>query len=205
MATQADIKLVVGLGNPGQKYAGTRHNAGFDILDILADRAGASYTNHLKWRAHVCKHPLGILMKPQTFMNDSGISVAAALRFYKWKPENVLIIYDDVAIPFGELRFRMKGSAGGHNGIKSLLNHLHDENFARLKFGIGSAQSGAMVGHVLGKFNTEERKVLENRLATAADAVQVALTQGVSHAANDFSTKKSDQKNSQTNTNNTSL
>lgn len=199
------IKLIVGLGNPGQKYDGTRHNVGFDVLDTLAKRVGANFTKHLKWRAHVCKHPLGLLMKPHTFMNDSGISIGAALRFHKWEPENVLVVYDDVAIPFGDLRFRMKGSAGGHNGIKSTINHLTSENFPRLKFGIGASSSEAMVGHVLGKFNTEESKLLENRLATAADAVQVALSNGVQYAANTFNSKKSTQKESQTNTTNTEL
>ncbi|MDB9742084.1 aminoacyl-tRNA hydrolase [Akkermansiaceae bacterium] len=196
MSNEAPIKLIVGLGNPGQKYEGTRHNVGFDVLDKLASRAHAEFTKHLKWRAYICKHPLGILMKPHTFMNESGISISAALRFYKWEPENVLIVYDDVALPFGNLRFRGKGSAGGHNGIKSTINHLHSENFPRLKFGIGSAQSGAMVGHVLGKFNTEECNLLENRLATAADAVQVAISEGVTSAANAFNSKKSVSKNS---------
>lgn len=184
------IKLIVGLGNPGAKYEGTRHNVGFDVLDELAKRAGASFTRHLKWRAYICKTPQGLLLKPQTFMNESGISVAAALRFYRWKPENVLIVYDDVSLPFGALKFRMKGSAGGHNGIKSLLQHLKDENFPRLKFGIGASASGAMVGHVLGKFSQEEQKLLENRLASAADAVQAALSNGVQFAANRFNVKK---------------
>ena len=200
---EAEIKLIVGLGNPGQKYDGTRHNVGFEVVDELARRAGATFAKHLKWRAQICKHPLGLLMKPHTFMNESGISVGAALRFHKWQPENVLVIYDDVALPFGDLRFRMKGSAGGHNGIKSLINHLGGDNFPRLKFGIGSSQQGAMVGHVLGKFDTEERKVLENRLATAADAVQVALSQGLVQAANLYNASKSKQ--SKPNTNNTEL
>ena len=138
-------------------------------------------------------------------MNESGISVGAALRFYKWQPENVLVLYDDVAIPFGDLRFRMKGSAGGHNGIKSLINHLGEENFPRLKFGIGGSKPGGMVGHVLGKFDTEESKLLKNRLATAADAVQFALSQGLVQAANVYNASKSDKTQSQTNTNNTEL
>ncbi len=199
------IKLIIGLGNPGQKYADTRHNVGFDLLDVLADRAGASFANHLKWRAHICKHPLGMLMKPQTFMNESGISVGAALRFHKWTPEQILVIYDDVDLPFSDLRFREKGSAGGHNGIKSLIQHLGTDAFPRLKFGIGSSKPGGMVGHVLGKFDTEERKVLENRLATAADAVQVATSQGVLHAASMFNTKKSKGKESQIIQKNTEL
>lgn len=200
------IKLIVGLGNPGQKYELTRHNIGFLVMDRLAFRCGASMANHLKWRAHVAKLPNTgqILMKPQTFMNLSGQSVGAALRFYKWEPEQALVVYDDVSLPFGTLRFRMAGSAGGHNGIKSMIDHLGSDRFPRLKIGIGSLkkegesapngtsgpQSGSLVGHVLGKFSTEERNELENTLASAAEAVQFALSEGVEAAANAFNTKK---------------
>lgn len=193
------IKLIVGLGNPGQKYEQTRHNVGFMVVDRLASGYGAELANHLRWRAHVAKIPeMGsILMKPQTFMNESGQSVGAALRFYKWQPEQVLVVYDDVSIPFGSYRFRMKGSAGGHNGIKSIISHLGGDQFPRLKIGIGDAGSdggngarNSMVGHVLGKFSTEECNQLENTLATAAEAVQFALSQGVEAAANAFNTRK---------------
>jgi len=188
----SDIKLVIGLGNPGRKYERTRHNIGFLVLDRLASGYGAEMANHLKWRAHVAKAPgLGtILMKPQTFMNESGQSVGAALRFYKWEPEEVLVVYDDVSIPFGSLRFRMAGSAGGHNGIKSMINHLGSDRFPRLKLGIGNETQNSMVGHVLGKFSTDEQNELENTLATAAEAVQLALSEGVQAAANSFNTKK---------------
>jgi PTH1 family peptidyl-tRNA hydrolase len=188
----SDIKLVIGLGNPGRKYENTRHNIGFLVLDRLASGYGAEMANHLKWRAHVAKVPgLGtILMKPQTFMNESGQSVGAALRFYKWEPEEILVVYDDVSIPFGSLRFRMAGSAGGHNGIKSMINHLGSDRFPRLKLGIGNETKNSMVGHVLGKFSTDEQNELENTLATAAEAVQLALSEGVQAAANSFNTKK---------------
>lgn len=193
------IKLIVGLGNPGQKYEQTRHNVGFMVVDRLVSGYGAELANHLRWRAHVAKIPeMGsILMKPQTFMNESGQSVGAALRFYKWQSEQVLVVYDDVSIPFGSYRFRMKGSAGGHNGIKSIISHLGGDQFPRLKIGIGDAASdggngarNSMVGHVLGKFSTEECNQLENTLATAAEAVQFALSQGVEAAANAFNTRK---------------
>ena len=195
-----EIKLVIGLGNPGQKYEQTRHNMGFLVLDRLAQLYGAQMANHLKWRAHVAKVPgLGtILMKPQTFMNESGQSVGAALRFYKWQPEQVLVVYDDVALPFGSLRFRKAGSAGGHNGIKSIISHLNSDRFPRLKIGIGeSAVEGekntggnSLTGHVLGKFSPDEQNQLENTLATAAEAVQLSLIEGIEHAANVFNTKK---------------
>ncbi len=186
------IKLVVGLGNPGKKYEMTRHNIGFLIVDKLAEDYRAALANHLKWKAHVAKAAdVGaILMKPQTFMNESGQSVAAAMKFYKWKPEEILVVYDDVSLECGALRFRMSGSAGGHNGIKSMINHLSSNDFPRLKVGIGNAKPGGMVGHVLGKFSIEERNELENTLACAAEAVQLALSEGVVAAASSFNTKK---------------
>ncbi len=157
---------------------------GFDVLDHLADRAGAEFVNHLKWKAHIAKHPQAMLMKPQTFMNESGRAAGAAMRFYKWQPEEVLVVYDDVAIPAGDLRFRMSGSAAGHNGLKSLISHLGSDKFPRLKVGIGGAKPGEMVGHVLGKFSPDEQPIIENALARAADAVQLALVNGVEAAAN---------------------
>ena len=178
------IKLIIGLGNPGRKYEGTRHNVGFDVLDVLAVRAGAQFVNHLKWKAHIAKHPNALLMKPQTFMNESGQSAGAALRFYKWNPEEVLVVYDDVSLPVGSLRFRKSGSAAGHNGLKSLIAHFGGDNFPRLKVGIGGPKPGEMVGHVLGQFSPDERPDMENALARAADAVQLALSDGLEAAAN---------------------
>ena len=178
------IKLVIGLGNPGKKYEGTRHNVGFDVLDLLSDRANAQFVNHLKWKAHIAKHPQALLMKPQTFMNESGRSAGAALRFYKWQPEEVLVVFDDVSLPVGSLRFRKNGSAGGHNGIKSLIQHFGSDRFPRLKVGIGGPRPGEMVGHVLGRFAPDEKPEMENALARAADAVQLALSDGLEAAAN---------------------
>lgn len=195
----SEIKLIVGLGNPGKKYELTRHNIGFLVIDRLAAEHRVEMANHLKWRAHVSKIPGSgaVLMKPQTFMNLSGQSVGAAMRFYQWKPEQVLVVYDDISLPFGSLRFRMAGSAGGHNGMKSMISHLGGDRFPRLKIGIGQlpqedrpAPSGNLVGHVLGKFSTEERNQLENTLASAAEAVQLALSEGVEAAANTFNIKK---------------
>ena len=183
------IKLVIGLGNPGRKYEGTRHNVGFEALDLLVEHAGAQFANHLKWKAHIAKHPQAMLMKPQTFMNESGRAAGAALRFYKWQPEEVLVVYDDVSLPVGALRFRKSGSAGGQNGMKSLIQHFGSDAFPRLKIGIGSPTPGEMVGHVLGKFSPSERPDIENALARAADAVQLALKDGVEAAANVYNVK----------------
>jgi peptidyl-tRNA hydrolase, PTH1 family len=183
--------LIVGLGNPGKQYEGTRHNIGFAVLDRLAAASGAVFQSSPKWQSHLAKLPGSgtILLKPQTFMNLSGRAVQQILSFHKWTPAQMLIIYDDVALPLGSLRFREKGSAGGHNGIKSILQHLGNDAFPRLKIGIGGSQPGEMVGHVLGKFSPDERPLLENTLATAIEAVQLARSQGIAIAANRFHTR----------------
>lgn len=183
------IKLIIGLGNPGRKYEGTRHNVGFDALDVLADRSGAQFVNHLRWKAHIAKHSQALLMKPQTFMNESGQSAGAALRFYKWQPEEVLVVYDDVSIPVGSLRFRKSGSAAGHNGLKSLIAHFGCDTFPRLKIGIGGPKPGEMVGHVLGKFSPDELPDIKDAIARSADAVQLALSDGIEAAANIYNVK----------------
>ena len=183
------FSLIVGLGNPGRQYEDTRHNVGFMVLDRLAAAEGAVFQSTPKWQSHLAKLPGSgtLLLKPQTFMNLSGRAIQQILLFHKWTPEQMLVIYDDVALPLGTLRFREKGSAGGHNGIKSILQHLGD-SFPRLKLGIGGSQPGEMVGHVLGKFAPDEKPLLENMLATALDAVQLSRSQGIATAAQRFHT-----------------
>lgn len=185
------FQLIVGLGNPGRQYEDTRHNVGFMLLDKLAAETGAAFQSVPKWQSHLAKIPGDgtILLKPQTFMNLSGRALQQILSFHKWQPENVLVVYDDVSLPLGTLRFREKGSAGGHNGIKSILQHLHTDVFPRLKIGIGGSEPGEMVGHVLGKFAPDERPLLENTLATALQAVQLARSQGIATAANRYHTR----------------
>lgn len=193
MTRGMSFSLIVGLGNPGRQYEGTRHNVGFMLLDRLAAASGAAFQNSPKWQSHLAKIPGSgtILLKPQTFMNLSGRAIQQVLSFYKWPPDEMLVIYDDVALPPGALRFREKGSAGGHNGIKSILQHLGTDAFPRLKIGIGGSAPGEMVGHVLGKFAPDERETIENTLATALDAVQLARSQGIAVAANRYHTSKS--------------
>ncbi len=187
-----EISLIVGLGNPGRQYEGTRHNVGFMLLDKMAAADGAAFKSEPKFQAHFTKLSDGtILMKPQTFMNLSGRSVRQFLSFFKLPLEKILVVYDDVALPLGHLRFREKGSAGGHNGIKSLIEHLGGDGFPRLKMGIGAARPGEMTGHVLGKFAPDEREDLENMLATAVEAVQFSRSQGIALASNRFNTPKS--------------
>jgi PTH1 family peptidyl-tRNA hydrolase len=173
-------RLVVGLGNPGKDYAGTRHNVGFEVLGGLAAAAGLPFQREKKWQAEVCRTAEGLLLlKPQTYMNLSGRAVAAAARFYKIPAEKILVVYDDVALPLGQQRFRMTGGSGGHNGIQSLITELGSQDFPRLKIGIGGVPGS----------REEERDVAEKALASAVDAVQVALSEGVSKAANRYNVR----------------
>ena len=192
----ADIpQLLVGLGNPGKEYAGTRHNVGFEILDRAATAMGLIFRSEKKWNAEMCRSAEGVLfLKPQTYMNLSGRAVAAVARFYKVAPESILVVYDDVDLPLGQHRFRMNGGSGGHNGIESLLRDLGSRAFPRLKVGIGGAPGAKLSGHVLGRFRPNERDAAEKALATAVDAVQFALFEGVSKAANRFNTRQKAQK-----------
>jgi PTH1 family peptidyl-tRNA hydrolase len=177
--------MIVGLGNPGRKYEGTRHNVGFMVLDRLA--AATAFESRPRLQAHTARLPSGeLLLKPQTFMNLSGRSVREALAYHHWEPSQMLIVYDDVALPLGRLRLREKGSAGGHNGIKSIVENLGTQEFPRLKVGIGEAGQVAMTDHVLGRFTADEGRALENTLASAQAAVQFLLSHGFAAAANQF-------------------
>ncbi len=185
------ISLIIGLGNPGRQYEETRHNVGFMLLDQIALAEGVVFKSEPKFQSHIAKLGDGtILMKPQTFMNLSGRSVRQLMAFYKWEMDRILVVYDDVALPLGHLRFREKGSAGGHNGIKSIIEHVGGDGFPRLKLGIGASRPGGMTGHVLGKFAPEEREDLENMLATAREAVQFSRSQGIALASNRFNTPR---------------
>lgn len=182
------IRLVVGLGNPGPEYDGTRHNVGFDLVDRLAAERDLKWKRERKFRAKIASTNASlVLAKPLTYMNLSGNAVARLQRFHKLDPDQILVVYDDVDLPIGRIRFRPEGSAGGHNGIKSLIEYLGTKEFPRLKIGIGSAGGrGEMIGHVLGKFSQEERKELEKVLAIAQDGVNCALSAGLDRAMNQF-------------------
>lgn len=175
--------LVVGLGNPGDEYENTRHNVGFMVLDELGER-GRFPIQRLKHRAltHTCQ--LGgervMLMKPVTYMNLSGEAVGDAARFYKIPADHVLVICDDVALPVGKLRLRAKGSAGGHNGLKSIIQHLGTEEFPRLRIGVGEKPHPDydMADWVLGKFQGEDKKAIADAVSRAADAAEFFLQNG---------------------------
>ena len=183
--------LVVGLGNPGSKYENTRHNMGFLALDILAEKEKFKF-NKLRFKAWTAAAELGgekvLVMKPQTYMNLSGESVGEAARFYKIPPEHVLVISDDIALPTGKLRIRSGGSAGGHNGLKNIIQHLGSDKFPRIKVGVGSPQQAGyeVVDWVIGKPMGDDQKVLLEALGKAADAVSVVIAQGPDRAMNRF-------------------
>lgn len=183
------LKLIVGLGNPGRKYEETRHNVGFMVLDQLAQEHRLRWKGESKWESQLTTLDGVTLMKPQTYMNESGRAVGSLMRFYRWTPEEVLVVFDDVALSLGTLRFRMNGGHGGHNGIRSLIDHLASKDFPRLKFGIGAASGEALVGHVLGRFALDERETLQNTLARAVKAVQLAASSGPEAAANGLNTR----------------
>ncbi|WP_294857119.1 aminoacyl-tRNA hydrolase [uncultured Oscillibacter sp.] len=177
--------ILAGLGNPGEKYAKTRHNMGFLTVDLLAEKQGVKL-NKVKFKsAYNILHFGGarvLVMKPQTFMNLSGEAVGEAARFYKIPPERVLVIYDDVSLPVGKLRVRPSGSAGGHNGIKSILSHLGTDQFPRVKIGVGDPGGTAgerdMIDWVIGVPSQAERKILLEVFGRAIDAAECIIGQG---------------------------
>lgn len=186
-------RLIVGLGNPGETYRDTRHNIGFMVLDEVAHRLHVNLQPEKRWSAHVGRAGSTWLQKPQTYMNDSGRAVSGLARYQKIEPEKTLVVYDDVDLPLGALRFRIGGSAAGHNGIKSLISSLGTESFPRLKLGISTASGrpagSRMVGHVLGRFTEDERAPLAEAVSRAADAVLHSLQHGLAAAMNLFNRK----------------
>ena len=171
------VKVIVGLGNPGDKYKATKHNIGFMALDNIAEKEGATFTRDNTFLADIASfHKNGekiYLVKPVTFMNDSGKSVGPLLAYYGLSEAELLVIYDDLDLEVGKLRLRQKGSAGGHNGIKSLISHLGSQNFKRLKIGIGRPKNGmSVVNHVLSKFDSDDEPEVLSALDTSEQIVE---------------------------------
>lgn len=184
------MPVIVGLGNPGNKYAGSRHNIGFECLDRLAEKVsikigpgkGPFYMGTGMYQRHKL-----ILVKPTTYMNLSGDAVQQVLHYYKIDPEECLICYDDIDIPIGDIRLRAKGSAGGHNGIKDIILKLGTDKFPRLRIGIGSNFSkGQQVDYVLSRFSSQEKKIMDKTLDTAVNAALHFITDGIDEAMNTF-------------------
>src|SRR3954471_11423126 len=181
------MKVIVGLGNPGPKYAGTRHNVGFDVIDYLAAAPGVAPFRE-RFEAFVAELKEGgeavLLVKPLTFMNLSGRAVRQVIDFYKVPVENLLVVSDDFNLPLGKLRVRAKGSHGGQNGLRSIQEQLGTDAYPRLRIGVGPPAPGDAVDHVLSRFKPAERKAVEDAVAAAAAAVLVWLRQGIAACMN---------------------
>lgn len=186
----SEVRIIVGLGNPGATYANTRHNVGFMVMDALAREWGSVWKPDKARKGELASGPGVLLVKPQTFMNDSGFCVGPLMRYFKFTPEQVLVVYDDTALPVGALRLRAGGSDGGHNGMKSLIAHLGSDHFPRLRVGIGSHGVKTLVGHVLGSFSPEEKPLIDAGVKNAVAAVRLLMTNGFQAAANQYNTRK---------------
>lgn len=185
------MHLIVGLGNPGAEYAKTRHNAGFILVEKLAEQWKASWVRERKFSARVAKaehHGQKILLcEPQTFMNLSGEAVGAVAKFYQLPLAKVLVVVDDADLPFGEVRLRPGGGSGGHHGLDSVTQHLGSRQYARLRIGIGRKEEAREItNHVLGRFDAAERKLLDKVLSRAADQIECWLTHGLQKAMSQF-------------------
>lgn len=186
--------LIAGLGNPTKEYDKTRHNAGFSVIDVLADR----YQIDVSEKKHKALCGRGViegqkvlLLKPQTFMNLSGESIRAAADYYKIAPEEMVVIYDDISLEPGQLRIRLKGSAGGHNGIKNIIANLGTQDFPRIKVGVGAKPPRMdLADYVLSRFGAGEQKLMDEAFGEAAEAAVMMMTDGAERAMNHFNAKK---------------
>ncbi len=185
----AAYRLVACLGNPGPSYRETRHNVGFLVGDELARRSATTFTFDPKWNADTARTGGRTLMKPQTFMNLSGEAVAGFARYFKIPAGEIMVVLDDVSIPLGNLRLRKSGTAGGHNGLESVLVHLGTSAVPRLRVGIGQPGSRSLHDHVLGTFAPEELPALQASISRASDAFEFANAHGIEAAMNQFNQK----------------
>ena len=192
------MKLIVGLGNIGKEYENTRHNIGFMVADELARRWGADF-NRTDRSAMYAEHRAPekvLLIKPTTYMNLSGVAVGAYANFYHIAPEDIAVIQDDMDMPVGQLRIRRKGSAGGHNGIKSIIEHLGSSEFPRFKIGIGHPERNnkAVISHVLNAFRGEDKELVDTAVKQMADALERWLQEDIANVMQDYN-KKAKAKN----------
>ncbi|MBC5624205.1 aminoacyl-tRNA hydrolase [Clostridium sp. NSJ-49] len=180
--------LIVGLGNPGKEYEGTRHNIGFEAVDYIADKYNIEL-NRIKFKGIFGEGMINgkkvILLKPTTYMNLSGESIREVVNFYKISNEEIIVIYDDISLEVGRLRIREKGSHGGHNGIKSIIANLSSDVFPRVKIGVGGPK-GDLVSHVLGKFSNSEIEILRESIMATSEAVTTILSKDTKEAMNKF-------------------
>ena len=185
--------IIVGLGNPGRRYENTRHNLGFITIDFLARENGIK-VNMIKHKALVGEGVISgqkvLLVKPQTYMNLSGESVREIIGYYKIDIENLLVIFDDIDLPAGQLRIRKKGSAGTHNGMRSIIYQIQTDLFPRVRIGIGGDRKIGLIAHVIGGFKKEEKAVMEDAVTRAAKAVGLILLEGIEKAMSEYNVKK---------------
>jgi PTH1 family peptidyl-tRNA hydrolase len=190
------VKLIVGLGNPGREYEHTRHNVGFQVAEELAHRYRVTLKTHTKWKARAAKiAEIGdgvLLAEPTTFMNLSGWAVREIVGFHKLAPADVLVVVDDADLPLGRLRLRTSGSAGGHNGLKSVIQELGTVEFPRLRVGVGR-QAGELKNHVLGRFSVEEKAQIDAAVKRAADAAELFAKENILAAMNRFNAAQVDE------------
>ena len=187
------MKIIAGLGNPGKEYENTKHNVGLLTIDILAEKYDIK-VNKIKFKGLVGEGMIGtekvILVKPQTYMNLSGQCIREIVAFYKLDMEDLVVIYDDIDLPMGNLRIRKKGSAGTHNGMRSIIYDLQDDGFPRVRVGIGGERKGDLANYVISGFSGDDRKLIEEAIVKAADAVTCLVEDGIDRAMVDYNTKK---------------
>jgi peptidyl-tRNA hydrolase, PTH1 family len=196
---KTEVRLIVGLGNPGTKYAGNRHNIGFMCVDRFTHDNSLSFTRSNS-RAKIAEGRIAghdiVLAKPQTFMNNSGVSVGGLVRKFKVKFENLIVIHDDLDLPLGRIRIRLGGSSAGHKGINSIVQHIGNQEFIRVRIGIGrpngqeTAQNGddEVISHVLGDFTPDEKELMQQVVPCVSEAIQCLLTAGLDEAMNKYNT-----------------
>ena len=193
------MKVVAGLGNPGRKYEGTRHNVGFDVVDELSKRWRIE-TSRRRFNSQLgdgrIRDERVLLLKPQTYMNLSGCAVREVMTFYKLDATALLVIVDDMALPLGRLRIRSKGSGGSHNGLNNVIDEIDTEDFARLRVGIGAVSGERAVSHVLGSFNEQDRACVDQTVIRASDAVECWLIEGAEAVMNRYN-RPEEQANSE--------
>lgn len=184
--------IIAGLGNPGKKYENTRHNMGFLTIDLLAEEYDIK-VDKLKFKSLVGEGRIAgqrvLLMKPQTYMNLSGEAVREALAFYKIEPEELIVIYDDIDIPTGTFRIRKKGSAGTHNGMRSVVHQIQSDQFPRIRVGIGSEKKVDLINYVTGGVSKGERELLEDALVKSAKAAACIVEKGIDKAMNEYNVR----------------
>jgi len=182
----AQIRLVVGLGNPGSEFDGTRHNIGFAVVDQLATERGLAWQHSKNWHALWAKGEKVILVKPTSYMNRSGEPLQSVAHFYKIEPREMLVVLDEMALPLGRLRLRPDGGTAGHNGLESIIVQFGTEEIPRLRIGIGAAPVAGATDYVLGRFFEEERPLVKKTIGRAAEAVKCAIDNGLLSAMNQF-------------------